>query len=143
MTGETEARTGRLRVITRFTPPEGGSYEEKHAGNCSLLKPAADEIRLCWKETREGQRDDIELHLKSGRAEMVRRGETCGHLRFAAGERLEGEYMTPYGALDMAVRTRSLLFTAAEDRGEVLLDYYLYVNCALSNRARMELQWRL
>ena len=143
MTGEPEARMGRMRVITRFMPPEGGTYEEKHAGFCSLLKPAEDEVRLRWKETREGQRDDIELYLRGDKAEMVRRGETCGHLYFAVGETLEGEYTTPYGALDMAVRTRSLIITASEDRWELMLDYDLYVNGALSNSARMELQWRL
>ncbi len=136
-------RKGRLRVVTSFTTPDGDSYEEKHAGYCSVVDGAAGERRLLWEETREGQHDDIELTLRGAEAEMVRRGETCGRLRFSPGRRLDGEYTTPYGALDMAVESRGLEWSEADGRGELLLEYDLYVNGALSNSARMQLQWRL
>ena len=136
-----EEKRGRLRICTAAETKDGEAGKDRHACVCEVWREDG-VLRLSWPDTREGQRDRIELTFRDGSAEMRRSGATRGHLLFEPGKALPGEYETPWGIMDFEVYTHGVRVTQTGSGGSAELRYELRNGGQTVRAARMELEWR-
>lgn len=137
-----EKRKARLRVISLMRDPDGDRNEIKnaHVGTCCEHDG---EIVLEYDDVQDGERAHIELHCAPGRAKMVRKGMTSAVLTFIPGQRTSSAYVTMYGELPVMVDTRQVLLTRAENGGDLLLGYDVYVGGDMTARTELRVTWRV
>ena len=95
----------------------------------------------------ETQPDSAETHkvtftMKDGVVTMSREGEYHTSMIFSQGNRYEGSYDTPYGALDMGVYPTQVKYKVDEnDKGEVLLKYQLDIGGQFASMREMRIRF--
>ena len=120
---------------------------------------ASDEMRLVttgelsgqdgsWKlRYIETQPDTAETHqvtftMQNGVVTMSREGEYRTSMIFSQGNRFEGNYETPYGALEMGVYPTHVKYNVDEnDKGEVLLKYQLDIQGQFASMREMRIRF--
>lgn len=119
---------------------------------------ASDEMRLVttgelsgeedsWKlRYIETQPDSAETHkvtftMQNGVVTMSREGVYHTSMIFSQGNRYEGSYNTPYGALDMGVYPTQVKYKVDDDRGEVLLKYQLDIGGQFASMREMRIRF--
>ena len=70
----------------------------------------------------------VTVTVENDGMQMVREGEYTIQLGFRKGQRYEGQYQTPFGAMDLAVFCTRLRIDLDSDGGEILLNYQMDVN---------------
>lgn len=137
-----EKKKARLRVISLMRDPDGDKNEIKNArvGTCC---ESGGEIVLEYDDVQDGERAHIELHCAPGRAKMVRKGMTSAVLTFIPGQRTSSAYVTIYGEIPVMVDTRQVLVTRAENGGDLLLSYDVYVGGDMTARTELRVTWRI
>lgn len=70
---------------------------------------------------------EICLTVEGQKITMERKGAFSNTMVFAKGRRFEGIYVTPYGEMDMATYTHTVLCDVGEEKGTVRLKYQLDV----------------
>ena len=143
-----EEKKIRLRVISRMRDPEGGTFETKNA-HIGKLRESADGLILEYDDEQDGERAHILLTIRQGdvpkhnRVRMQRNGMMCGTLTFLPGQRAAGSYVSIYGEIPVAVDTRRVEISAAENGGSLLLDYDVYMGGERTSSALLDVTWRL
>lgn len=95
----------------------------------------------------ETQPDTAETHkvtftMKDGVVTMSREGEYRTSMIFSQGNRFEGNYVTPYGALEMGVYPTQVRYKVDEnDKGEVLLKYQLDIQGQFASMREMRIRF--
>ncbi len=95
----------------------------------------------------ETQPDTAESHnvtftMKDGVVTMSREGEYRTSMIFSQGNRFEGSYVTPYGALEMGVYPTQVKYKVDEnDKGEVLLKYQLDIQGQFASMREMRIRF--
>jgi len=95
----------------------------------------------------ETQPDTAETHkvtftMKNGVVTMSREGEYRTSMIFSQGNRFEGSYETPYGALDMGVYPTQVKYKVDENnKGEVLLKYQLDIQGQFASMREMRIRF--
>lgn len=95
----------------------------------------------------ETQPDTAETHkvtftMKDGVVTMSREGEYRTSMIFSQGNRFEGSYVTPYGALEMGVYPTQVKYKVDEnDKGEVLLKYQLDIQGQFASMREMRIRF--
>lgn len=137
-----EKRKARLRVISLMRDLDGDRNEIKnaHVGTCC---ETGDEVVLEYDDVQDGERAHIELHCAPGCAKMIRKGMTSAQLTFIPGQRTSSAYVTMYGELPVMVDTRQVLLTRAENGGDLLLGYDIYVGGEMTARTELRVTWRV
>lgn len=119
---------------------------------------ASDEMRLVttgelsgeddsWKlRYIETQPDTAETHqvtftMQNGVVTMSREGEYRTSMIFSQGNRFEGNYETPYGALEMGVYPTQVKYKVDEAKGEVLLKYQLDIQGQFASMREMRIRF--
>ena len=121
---------------------------------------AADEMRLittgelcgdkeqdCWRlrytETQPDttESDRVTFTMKNGVVTMHREGEISTSMIFSQGNRYEGSYATPYGALEMGVFPTHVKYTVDDARGEVVLKYQLDIQGQYASMREMRIRF--
>lgn len=119
---------------------------------------ASDEMRLVttgelsgeedsWKlRYIETQPDSAETHkvtftMQDGVVTMSREGAYHTSMIFSQGNRYEGSYNTPYGALDMGVYPTQVKYKVDDARGEVLLKYQLDIGGQFASMREMRIRF--
>lgn len=119
---------------------------------------ASDEMRLVttgelsgeddsWKlRYIETQPDTAETHqvtftMQNGVVTMSREGEYRTSMIFSQGNRFEGNYETPYGALEMGVYPTQVKYKVDDAKGEVLLKYQLDIQGQFASMREMRIRF--
>lgn len=95
----------------------------------------------------ETQPDTAETHkvtftMQNGVVTMSREGEYRTSMIFSQGNRFEGNYETPYGALEMGVYPTQVKYKVDEnDKGEVLLKYQLDIQGQFASMREMRIRF--
>lgn len=95
----------------------------------------------------ETQPDTAETHkvtftMQDGVVTMSREGEYRTSMIFSQGNRFEGNYETPYGALEMGVYPTQVKYKVDEnDKGEVLLKYQLDIQGQFASMREMRIRF--
>ena len=94
----------------------------------------------------ETQPDTAETHkvtftMKDGVVTMSREGAYNTSMIFSQGNRFEGSYETPYGALDMGVYPTQVKYSVDDARGEVLLKYQLDIGGQFASMREMRIRF--
>lgn len=87
----------------------------------------ADETLIRFEETMDESEppQKIEIAVNGSVITMRRRGAYDVDMVFQKGQRYEGQYKMPFGALDMALYCIRASYTREEEGGEVALQYQL------------------
>lgn len=70
----------------------------------------------------------VAVTVEDGTLVMERGGEYATQMVFSRGRRYEGQYETPYGAMDLAVFCTRLKCALNEEGGEIQLSYQMDLN---------------
>ena len=124
------------------------------------MEDCADEMRLvttgelsgepeqgAWKlrytETQPdtSETDQVTFTMKDGVVTMLREGEFNTSMIFSQGNRYEGSYNTPYGALEMGVFPTQVRYNVDEARGEVVLKYQLDIQGQYASMREMRIRF--
>ena len=137
-----EKQKARLRVISLMRDPDGEKNEIKnaHVGTCCI---DGDTVVLEYDDVQDGERAHIELYAAQGRAKMVRKGMTSACLTFMPGQRTSSAYVTMYGEIPVMVDTRQVVLSRAENGGDLLLGYDVYVGGEMTARTELRVTWRI
>jgi len=119
------------------------SSDEMRLVTTGELSGEDDSWRLRYIET---QPDTAESHkvtftMKDGVVTMSREGSYHTSMIFSQGNRFEGSYETPYGALDMGVYPTQVKYTVDDARGEVLLKYQLDIGGQFASMREMRIRF--
>ena len=68
---------------------------------------------------------------------------TSAVLTFIPGQRTSSAYVTMYGELPVMIDTRQVLLTRAENGGDLLLGYDVYVGGEMTARTELRVTWRV
>ena len=79
--------------------------------------------------------------MQNGVVTMSREGVYHTSMIFSQGNRYEGSYNTPYGALDMGVDPTQVKYKVDDDRGEVLLKYQLDIGGQFASMREMRIRF--
>lgn len=137
-----EAKKARLRIISVMRDPCGEKNELKYARSGTVREEDGG-IVIEYDDEQDGERAHIEVHAASGRAKMIRRGMTSAQLTFLPGERTSSAYVTMYGEIPVMIDTRQALLLRAENGGDVLLGYDVYVGGEMTARTELRITWRV
>ncbi|MBQ2990019.1 MAG: DUF1934 domain-containing protein [Clostridia bacterium] len=137
-----EAKKARLRVVSLMRDPYGDKNEIKnaHVGTCL---DDGEEVTLEYDDVQDGERAHITLRAAQGRAEMVRKGMTSARLVFLPGQRTSSAYVTMYGEIPVMVETRQVIVARAQNGGDLLLNYDVYVGGEMTARTELRVTWRI
>ncbi len=70
----------------------------------------------------------VELFLQEGVVTMHRYGDYEANMVFQKGQRYEGQYITPYGIMDLAIFCTKAIYAISPQGGELKLQYQLDIN---------------
>lgn len=91
-----------------------------------------DTLYIRYQEVQEGTNKEVPVTIKlmpDGHVQLIRAGEMRMRLKFGYRERLETNYKTPYGMIQVETFTKEL-HVSLKDRptaGKVLIDYDLFM----------------
>ncbi len=99
----------------------------------------------CLRYT-ETQPDTAETHkvtftMQDGVVTMSREGDYHTSMIFSQGNRFEGSYNTPYGALEMGVFPTQVKYTVDDAHGEVVLKYQLDIQGQYASMREMRIRF--
>ena len=119
------------------------STDEMRLVTTGELTGEDDSFRLTYTET---QSDTAETHnitftMEDGVVTMSREGDYHTSMIFSQGNRFEGSYNTPYGALEMGVFPTQVKYTVDNARGEVLLKYQLDIQGQYASMREMRIRF--
>ena len=119
------------------------STDEMRLVTMGELTGEDDSFRLTYTET---QPDTAETHnitftMEDGVVTMSREGDYHTSMIFSQGNRFEGSYNTPYGALEMGVFPTQVKYTVDNARGEVLLKYQLDIQGQYASMREMRIRF--
>lgn len=116
-----------LLSVTGWAQDDNEKSEPIRLLTTGTLSGADDAWRIDYTETQpDDQAHQVVLTLDKGVVTMQRMGAFSTSMVFEKGHRFEGNYYTPYGALDMGVfATRVKYDVDRENGGEVDLQYQL------------------
>lgn len=138
----TEERKVRLKIVSHMRDVQGETFETKSARR-GVLRDTDEGLVIDYDDEQDGERAHVKLTMEGGRAQMLRTGMMSGRLAFVPGRREAGSYVSVYGEIPVAVDTRRVLLTRAENGGTLLLDYDVYMGGELTSGALLEVTWRL
>ena len=72
---------------------------------------------------------------------MSREGDYHTSMIFSQGNRFEGSYNTPYGALEMGVFPTQVKYTVDDAHGEVVLKYQLDIQGQYASMREMRIRF--
>ena len=112
--------TGILRdgagVETVTHTPPAAEYYEKNGSIYLLYEETPKDLGAAVKNT---------LKLKSSVLELTRRGAVNAHMIFEAGREHPSDYATPYGRLQISVRTQALEISSRHGLTVIRAEYSL------------------
>ena len=126
--------------IMRGADGEKDEIKNAHLGTCL---DDGQRVVLRYEDVQDGERANIELTAEKGRAQMLRRGMTGTKLEFVPGQRTSSAYVTLYGEIPVMVDTRQVLLSRAENGGDLLLSYDVYVGGEMTARTELRVTWRV
>ena len=88
----------------------------------------------------QGKKISTVLKIDTGMMTLLRRGPLEQEQRFEEGREHTSIYRTPYGNIDMAVRTEELSVRYGEVAGSVDIRYGLWVNGAFQSQNRLHIE---
>lgn len=99
--------------------------------------------RLCYNETQPdtAATDQVTFTMKDGVVTMNREGAFNTSMIFSQGNRYEGSYNTPYGALEMGVFPTQVKYSVDDARGEVVLKYQLDIQGQYASMREMRIRF--
>lgn len=105
--------------------------------------PGQDDWKLRYTETQPDatESDQVTFSMKNGVVTMLREGEMSTSMIFSQGNRYEGSYNTPYGALEMGVFPTQVRYNVNDARGEVVLKYQLDIQGQYSSMREMRIRF--
>lgn len=102
-----------------------------------------DSWSLHYSETQPdtSETDQVTFTMKNGVVTMLREGEFNTSMIFSQGNRYEGSYNTPYGALEMGVFPTHVKYNVNDARGEVVLKYQLDIQGQYASMREMRIRF--
>ena len=99
--------------------------------------------RLHYTETQPdtAETDRVTLTMQDGVVTMLREGQFNTSMIFRQGNRYEGSYNTPYGALEMGVFPTQVKYNVDDARGEVVLKYQLDIQGQYASMREMRIRF--
>lgn len=99
--------------------------------------------RLRYTETQPdtAATDRVTFTMQDGTVTMLREGEVNTSMIFRQGNRYEGSYNTPYGALEMGVFPTQVKYNVDDARGEVVLKYQLDIQGQYASMREMRIRF--
>lgn len=99
--------------------------------------------RLRYTETQPdtATTDRVTFTMQDGTVTMLREGEVNTSMIFRQGNRYEGSYNTPYGALEMGVFPTQVKYNVDDARGEVVLKYQLDIQGQYASMREMRIRF--
>ncbi len=91
----------------------------------------------------EGAETDVEIRIEEKGARLLRRGICAMELTLVPGETSRSVYQTPYGAMDLTVRTQEASFSETGAGAKVGLRYDVYVQAELLSRNTVQVTYRV
>ena len=79
------------------------------------------------------------LRFDNGRVTLLREGNVNSQMVFEEGRRHLSMYETPYGALSIGIRAKSVKNTVDECGGDLEIDYAIDVNNVLLGRSKLSM----
>lgn len=119
--------TVRLTGIHTRAGSRSERIETKAEGSCRTLP---DGYEIVYEDRSAGEKDSITntLRVCSGRLEMIRSGAYGSHMIFEEENEHHTDYRTPYGVMDMVIRTDRLVIAEKQDGIRVETEYTLEMN---------------
>ena len=108
---------------------------------------SGDKEQDCWRvrytETQPdtAASDRVTFTMKNGVVTMSREGEINTSMIFSQGNRYEGSYNTPYGALEMGVFPTHVKYNVDDAKGEVVLKYQLDIQGQYASMREMRIRF--
>ena len=92
------------------------------------------------KDGSEGSRVSTVLKIGGGTMTLLRKGALEQEQRFEKGREHTSIYRTPYGNIDLSVRTEALSVDYGEVAGRIDIRYGLWVNGAFQSQNRLHIE---
>lgn len=105
---------------------------------------AEDSWRLRYSETQpdSAETDKVTFTMHNGIVTMQRDGQLSTSMIFSQGNRYEGSYNTPYGALEMGVFPTQVKYSISDlAKGEVVLKYQLDIQGQYASMREMRIRF--
>lgn len=82
---------------------------------------------VMFEESQEGFTENVKsmLKIKNNCVELTKKGLIQSHMTFEPGSLYISEYKTPFGGMQMGVRTKDLRILKVEDRIQIYIKYLL------------------
>lgn len=103
-----------------------------------------DSWRLRYTETQPDstETDKVTFTMQKGVVTMQREGQLSTSMIFSQGNRYEGSYNTPYGALEMGVFPTQVKYSVSDlAKGEVVLKYQLDIQGQYASMREMRIRF--
>lgn len=104
--------------------------------------PQGPALRYVEKDE-EGQETDVELRIEEKGVRLWRHGICSMELTLVPGEKSRSLYQTPYGAMDLTVRTQEASYGETGAGANVHLRYDVYVQGELLSRNTVQVTYRV
>ena len=106
-------------------------------------EPEQGSWKLRYTETQPdtAETDRVTFTMKDGVVTMLREGEFNTSMIFSQGNRYEGSYNTPYGALEMGVFPTQVKYSVDDARGAVVLKYQLDIQGQYASMREMRIRF--
>jgi len=108
---------------------------------CADKEQNAWQLRYHETQPDTSETDRVTFTLKDGVVTMLREGEFNTSMIFSQGNRYEGSYNTPYGALEMGVFPTQVRYQVDDAKGEVLLKYQLDIQGQYASMREMRIRF--
>ena len=129
----------RVRGIQRDETGRENTIESVSAGRHSV-KNAKHYVLYDDLLLNEKQKTPTVLKFHDGELVLLRRGGMDQELRFRKGMQTQSKYRTPYGTLDMAVRTTRLDICCGLLEGRIDAEYDIAVNGQYQSTNRLHIE---
>lgn len=115
-----------IKIISNATMENDELIEVVTPGS---LKKENDEIIAMYKETEISGMDGTDTKLRIGDEYIVleREGSTTTKMHFEKGKPTVSLYNTPYGMLELTIKTKDLKIDMTEEGGDVEINYEMQV----------------
>lgn len=116
-----------MMITVRGEQRRGETVEQMEHTVPGTLEIEGDTVTVRYRESEEaglGQTDTV-LHFGENEAVMERSGAVTTRMPFVVGQRHRVDYCTPYGAMQLEVRTTFLSHNLTETGGKAMIRYHL------------------
>lgn len=105
-----------------------------------------EKLYLSYEEEAEGMDDArtiIKIDPERERVLLMRQSPAAMRQDFVIGEKQDGYFKTPYGEIEISIKTQKLKIDIGEDTGIIRINYQVFLGGSLNAEHRLKLNYKI